>query len=78
MGANVKNLEIVTDYADGRSFIRLHRDVVLPKEICGTLRDLLDAGDWEEAKAIALEHAPADAREELALFFDATAANSLV
>jgi hypothetical protein len=75
MGARVNNIEVVTDYADGRSFIRLHRDIVLPKNICDAVRQLLDAGQWEQAKMTALEYAPANSQEELILFFDSAAEN---
>jgi hypothetical protein len=73
MGKKVKNIEAVTDYADNTHFIRLHRDIVLPAEICQAVRRLLDAGRWEDAKTIALEHAPEDAHPEINLFFDSTA-----
>ena len=73
MGQKVKNVEAVTDYADGRHFIRLHRDVLLPAGACEAVRRHLAAGRWEEAKQIALEHAPEDAHPEIELFFTATA-----
>jgi hypothetical protein len=73
MGQKVKNIEAVTDYADNRHFIRLHRDILLPAEVCEAVRHLLTAGRWEDAKSIALEHAPEDAQPEIELFFDATA-----
>lgn len=72
MGANVANIETVTDFADGRSFIRLHRDIILPAEACEAVRRHLSAGRWDAAKSIALEHAPADAHEVVCLFFDST------
>jgi hypothetical protein len=74
MGQNSKNVEAVTDYADGRHFIRLHRDIILPAAVCDAVRRHLAANRWEEAKSLALEHAPADAHEEIHLFFDSTAA----
>lgn len=73
MGQQVKNVEAVTDYADDRHFIRLHRDIVLPAAACEAVRRHLAAGRWEAAKSIALEHAPEDAHEEIELFFTATA-----
>jgi hypothetical protein len=73
MGSKSKNVEAVTDYADNRHFIRLHRDILLPPAVCEAVRRHLTAGRWEEAKSITLEHAPADAHEEIHLFFDATA-----
>lgn len=73
MGKKVKNIEAVTDYADNQHFIRLHRDILLPAEACQAVRRLLDAGRWEEAKSVTLEHAPEDAHPEIVLFFDATA-----
>ncbi len=73
MGQRRKNVEAVTDFADNRHFIRLHRDVLLPPEVCEAVRRHLAAGRWEEAKSITLEHAPADAHAEIHLFFDATA-----
>ncbi|AWM40152.1 hypothetical protein GobsT_14160 [Gemmata obscuriglobus] len=73
MGQKQKNVETVTDYADGRHFLRLHRDIVLPATACEAVRRHLSANRWAEAKQIALEHAPADAREEIELFFTATA-----
>ena len=73
MGATVKNVEAVTDFADNRHFIRLHRDILLPAEVCEAVRRHLIAGRWEEAKHIALEHAPEDAHPEIELFFNATA-----
>jgi len=33
----------------------------------------LAAGRWEDAKSITLEHAPADAHDEIHLFFSSTA-----
>jgi hypothetical protein len=74
MGQSVKNVEAVTDFADDRHFIRLHRDVALPAEACEAVRRLLAAGRWEEAKSISLEHAPEDAHAEIELFFTSTAA----
>ena len=73
MGASVKNVEAVTDFADNRHFIRLHRDILLPAEACDAVRRHLSAGRWEEAKQISLEHAPEDAHEEIELFFTSTA-----
>lgn len=73
MGRRVKNVEAVTDFAEDLHFIRLHRDIVLPAEACEAVRRHLIAGRWEDAKSIALEHAPADAHAEVHLFFDATA-----
>ena len=73
MGQKTKNVEAVTDYADNRHFIRLHRDILLPAEACEAVRRHLTAGHWEEAKQISLEHAPEDAHEEIELFFTATA-----
>jgi hypothetical protein len=73
MGKKVRNVEAVTDFADGTHFIRLHRDVVLPAAVCEAVRRHLAANRWEEAKALALEHAPADAHPEIELFFTSTA-----
>jgi hypothetical protein len=73
MGQKVKNVEAVTDYADNHHFLRLHRDILLPAEVCEAVRRHLAAGRWEEAKQISLEHAPEDAHEEIELFFRATA-----
>jgi len=73
MGASRKNVEAVTDFADGRHFVRLHRDILLPPAVCEAVRRHLAAGHWREAKSLTLEHAPADAHEEIHLFFDATA-----
>ncbi len=78
MGVNKRNLETVTDYADGRHFIRMHRDVILPAEVCEAVRRHLSANRFDQAKSLALEHAPGDAHEEIHLFFDSTAALSLV
>jgi hypothetical protein len=75
MGQRRNNVEAVTDFADGRHFIRLHRDILLPPSVCEAVRRLLAANRWEEAKSIALEHAPADAHNEISLFFDSTTAN---
>src|ERR1700720_1145096 len=73
MGARSKNVEAVTDFADNRHFIRLHRDIIVPAGVCEAIRRHLAAGRWDEAKSITLEHAPAGAHEEIHLFFDATA-----
>src|ERR1700730_8351310 len=73
MGQRSKNVEAVTDFADNRHFIRLHRDIILPAAVCEAVRRHLAAGRWKEAKSITLEHAPTDAHEEINLFFDATA-----
>ena len=73
MGSSRKNVEAVTDFADNRHFIRLHRDILLPAGACEAVRRHLAAGRWDQAKSITLEHAPADAHEEIHLFFDATA-----
>ncbi len=73
MGKKVRNVEAVTDYADGSHFLRLHRDIALPAAVCEAVRRHLAAGRWEEAKHLALEHAPADAHEEIELFFTSTA-----
>jgi hypothetical protein len=69
MGANVNNIEVVTDFADGRHFVRLHRDIMLPKDACEAVRRLLTAGRWDDAKSVVLEHAPGNAYAEVALFF---------
>jgi hypothetical protein len=73
MGKKVRNVEAVTDFADNQHFIRLHRDISLPAAVCEAVRRHLAAGRWEEAKNISLEHAPADAHEEIELFFTSTA-----
>lgn len=73
MGASVKNVEAVTDYADNRHFIRLHRDILLPAEVCEAVRRHLSENRWDEAKSIVLEHAPENAQDEIELFFNATA-----
>ena len=73
MGQRRQNVEAVTDFADGRHFIRLHRDILLPPAVCEAVRRHLAAGHWEEAKSLTLEHAPADAHPEIHLFFDTTA-----
>ena len=73
MGASVKNVEAVTDFADNRHFIRLHRDILLPADVCEAVRRHLAAGRWDEAKSISLEHAPEDAHPEIELFFTSTA-----
>jgi hypothetical protein len=72
MGQKSKNVEAVTDFADNRHFIRLHRDILLPETACEAVRRHLAAGRWQEAANITLEHAPADAHDEIRLFFDAT------
>jgi hypothetical protein len=73
MGQNRRNVETVTDFADDRHFVRLHRDIVLPASVCEAVRRNLAAGRWDEAKNITLEHAPANAHDEIRLFFDSTA-----
>lgn len=73
MGKKVRNVEAVTDFADNQHFLRLHRDIDLPATACEVVRRHLAAGRWEEAKSIALEHAPSDAHEEIKLFFNSTA-----
>lgn len=73
MGTKAKNVEAVTDYADGRHFIRLHRDIPLPAAACDAVRRHLAAGRWEEALAVVLEHGTEDAHDEVRLFFRATA-----
>ena len=73
MGQKSKNVEAVTDFADNRHFIRLHRDIILPAAVCEAVRRHLAAGRWADAKCITLEHAPADAHDEIHLFFDSTA-----
>jgi hypothetical protein len=73
MGKKSRNVEAVTDFADNQHFIRLHRDITLPAEICEAVRRHLAANRWEEAKSITLEHAPADAHDEIELFFTSTA-----
>ncbi len=73
MGQKVRNVEAVTDFADNRHFVRLHRDILLPPEICEAVRRNLASGRWEEARDITLEHAPSDAHDEIHLFFNTTA-----
>jgi hypothetical protein len=73
MGQKQKNVEAVTDYADGRSFVRLHRDILLPPSVCEAVRRQLAANRWEDAKCLLLEHGPEDAHAEIELFFTATA-----
>ena len=72
MGKKVRNVEAVTDFADGQHFVRLHRDISLPAAVCEAVRRHLAANRWEEAKHLVLEHAPADASEEVELFFTST------
>lgn len=74
MGQRRKNVEAVTDFADNRHFIRLHRDILLPAAVCEAVRRHLAAGRWDKAKDLTLEHAPADAHDEIHLFFDAAEA----
>ncbi len=78
MGEKRRNIEAVTDFADGRHFIRLHRDISLPASVCEAVRRHLAAGRWEDAKCITLEHAPADSHEEIELFFTSTAERLVV
>jgi hypothetical protein len=73
MGLNRKNVEAVSDFADDRHYLRLHRDILLPAAVCDAVRRNLAAGNWDAAKSLALEHAPADAHDEIHLFFDSTA-----
>jgi hypothetical protein len=73
MGQNRKNVEAVTDFADNRHFIRLHRDIVVPPAVCEAVRRHLAAGRWDVAKGIILEHAPENSHDEICLFFDSTA-----
>jgi hypothetical protein len=73
MGKKVRNVEAVTDFADGTHFLRLHRDILLPASVCEAVRRHLTAGRWDAAKSLALEHAPADAHAEIELFFTSTA-----
>ena len=78
MGQKVRNVEAVTDFADDRHFIRLHRDILLPAPVCEAVRRHLAAGRFDDAKSITLEHAPADAHEEIHLFFDSLTAVAAV
>ena len=73
MGQKQRNVEAVTDFADGRHFVRLHRDILLPPEVCEAVRKHLAADRWEEAMSLTLEHAPADSHAEIELFFTSTA-----
>jgi hypothetical protein len=73
MGSRSRNVEAVTDFAENRHFIRLHRDIILPAAACEAVRRHLAAGHWEEAKNITLEHASDDCHEEIELFFTSTA-----
>ena len=73
MGRKVRNVEAITDFADDRHFLRLHRDILLPANVCEAVRRHLTAGHWQEAMHLALEHAPADAHAEIRLFFGSTA-----
>lgn len=69
MGQKQRNVEAVTDFADGRHFVRLHRDILLPAEVCEAVRRHLAADRWTEAKSLTMEHAPADSHAEVELFF---------
>ena len=73
MGQKRRNVEAVTDFADNRHFVRLHRDIPLPATVCEAVRRHLAAGRWEEAKSLTLEHATADSHAEIELFFTSTA-----
>jgi hypothetical protein len=73
MGQKVRNVEAVTDFADGRHFVRLHRDIALPAEVCDAVRRHLMSNRWKEAMSLTLEHAPADSHPEVELFFRSTA-----
>jgi hypothetical protein len=73
MGRKQRNVEAVTDFADGNHFIRLHRDILLPASVCEAVRRHLAAGRWDQAKCLTLEHAPADSHAEVELFFTSTA-----
>lgn len=68
MGQKQRNVEAVTDYADGRHFVRLHRDILLPASVCEAVRRHLAAGQWAEARTLTLEHAPVDSHPEVDLF----------
>lgn len=73
MGQKQRNVEAVTDFADGRHFVRLHRDILLPAEVCEAVRRHLADDRWEQAKCLILEHAPEDSHAEIELFFSSTA-----
>jgi hypothetical protein len=73
MGQKQRNVEAVTDFADGRHFVRLHRDIPLPAEVCEAVRRHLAADRWAEAKSLTLEHATEDSHAEIELFFTSTA-----
>ena len=57
MGQKVRNIEAVTDYADNRHYLRLHRDVLLPAAVCRPVRRRLTAGRWEIAMSIVIQRA---------------------
>lgn len=73
MGQKQRNVEAVTDFADGRHFIRLHRDILLPAPVLEAVRRHLAAGRWGAARSLTLEHAPADSHPEVELFLTAPA-----
>lgn len=49
MGSKVSNVEFVTDYTPGESFIRLHMDLPIPAPLVRRTRDLLDNGEFSAA-----------------------------
>ncbi|MDP2816138.1 MAG: hypothetical protein Q8O19_05605 [Rectinemataceae bacterium] len=71
MGKNVNDpdREIVVDYADGSSFLRLHLDIPLPRELTDRVRACLDGGDALTAIALITEHAGSGVEPYLRLFF---------
>lgn len=70
MGATASNpdIEPFTDYATGRSYLRLHLDVEIPRDKFRDLLDLMDSGDFDSAKSFVSNISP-ESSEYLDLFF---------
>ncbi|RED15680.1 hypothetical protein [Parasphingopyxis lamellibrachiae] len=70
MGATASNpdIEPFTDYATGKSYLRLHLDVEIPRDKFRDLIDLMDSDNFESAKDFVTRISP-ESSEYLDLFF---------
>ena len=70
MSANKDNPDIVAlvDYATGKSFLRLHLDIEIPKEQFRNLLDLMDEKKYNEALSM-MEKCQYECSDYLKLFF---------
>lgn len=65
MGKEVTNIATCFDYSLGEFYIRLHRDILLPRKVVENIGELLNKDQFDEAEKMLLEKAVDDNLKEL-------------